>query len=71
MPLSEKKKLSNDKYIKNTFDSVVIRVPKGRKQAIQDVAQAQGESLNGFVNTAIDERVERLQIAQQAFGKGE
>nr|AGS52015.1 hypothetical protein [uncultured bacterium contig00006] len=35
-------------------------MPKGRKAAIQAVAERQNESLNGFVNAAIDERMERL-----------
>ena len=48
------------KYVKHNYDRIEIKVPKGRKEAIQAVASTQGESLNGFVSTAIDERIERL-----------
>ena len=48
-----------DKYIKNNYDGVTLRVPKGRKAEIQAHAEKQGESLNGFVVRAIDETIER------------
>jgi predicted HicB family RNase H-like nuclease len=54
MPLSEKKKLSNDKYIKATFDEIKLRVPKGRKAELQARATACGESLNGYINRMLD-----------------
>ncbi|GHU60932.1 hypothetical protein FACS1894171_2880 [Clostridia bacterium] len=58
--MSEARKRANDNYIKS-LDEIKIRVPKGRKAEIQAHAEKQGESLNGFVTTAIDERIERLQ----------
>ena len=48
------------RYNEKAYDRLAITVPKGRKDAIQAAASAQGESLNGFVTTAIDERIERL-----------
>jgi len=63
-PISEAQKKATAKYHKKAYDRLEIKVAKGRKQAIQDVAQAQGESLNSFVNTAIDERIGRLQGTQ-------
>lgn len=36
---------------------VVIAVPKGRKEEIQAFAAQTGESVNGFINRAIDEKV--------------
>ena len=59
MPLSEKRKKSNAAYYERTFDRLHVVVPKGTKKDIQDYAAARGESLNGFVNRAIDEAIAR------------
>ena len=37
-----------DKYVKNNYDSFLVRVPKGRKETIEECAKAQGESVNGY-----------------------
>ena len=58
MPISEARRKANDKYIK-AQDEIKIRVPKGHKDKIKAHAESKGESLNGFVNRAIDETVER------------
>ena len=47
------------KWNENNLDRLSITVPKGQKAAIAEHAQARGESLNGFVNRAIKETVER------------
>lgn len=39
-----------DKYIKKSYDSFVVRVPKGRKKEIDRYAQNEGESVNGIIN---------------------
>ena len=57
MAVSEKQKQYADKYIKNTFDEIKLRVPKGRKAVIQDYAATKGESLNGFLNRLIDQTI--------------
>ena len=56
---SEAMRRAIDKYQKEKVDEVKIRVPKGKKEALQAHAAARDESLNGFVNRAIDEAVER------------
>ena len=48
-----------DKYVKNNYDNLTVRVPKGRKDEIKAHAESRGESLNGFVNRAIDETTAR------------
>ena len=63
-PASKAQQKAVAKYMKNNYDELKIRVPKGRKEAIQAAASTQGESLNGFVTTAIDERIERLQAGE-------
>ena len=39
-----------DKYVKNNYDRIEIKVPKGRKQAVEAYARGRGESVNGLVN---------------------
>lgn len=52
-------KVSADIYNKEKYEDLRVRVPKGKKETIQQHAQAQGKSLNGFINEAIDEKMER------------
>ena len=59
MPVSEARKKANRKYDAKTYDQVSFRFPKGKKSELQAHAAAHDESLNGFVNRAIDEAVER------------
>ena len=47
------------KYVKQNYDRLELTVPKGRKAEIKVHAEARGESVNGFVNRAIDEAMER------------
>ncbi len=42
-----------DRWNKNNYDSVLIRLPKGRKAAVEAHAQHKGESVNGLVNTLL------------------
>ncbi|MEG1270989.1 MAG: hypothetical protein RSD54_06685 [Ruthenibacterium sp.] len=51
--------IAKNKYNAKAYDSLRIVVKKGRKADIQAVAQAQGESINGYVTKAIDERIQR------------
>jgi len=39
------------------YDRMEITVPKGKKEFLQAHSKNMGESLNGFVNRAIDEAV--------------
>ena len=36
--------------MKNNYDRIEIKVPKGRKQAVEAFARECGESVNGLVN---------------------
>lgn len=51
---------SKNKWAAKAYDRINLVVPKGKKALLQAVAQEQGESLNGFINKAIDDAVERL-----------
>ena len=50
---------AKNKYNSENYDSLRIVTPKGEKLKIQSHAEAQGESINGFVNRAIKETIER------------
>ena len=59
MAISEARKRANRKYNEKAYDRIELKVPKGKKESLQAHAAQQDESLNGFVNRAIDETVER------------
>lgn len=50
---------AHNKYIAKAYDRINLTVPKGRKDAIQAHAEAHSESVNGFINRAISEVMER------------
>ena len=48
------------KYVKNNYDRIELTVkPNGKKEKIKVHALSRGETLNGFINRAIDETMER------------
>ena len=47
------------KYVKNKYDRFGLTMPKGTLDTIKAHAEARGESVNGFVNRAIAETMER------------
>lgn len=59
MSVSEAQKRASEKWQKEKVDDLRVRVPKGQRAVIQDHAAKQGESLNGFINRAIKETMER------------
>lgn len=58
MAASEARLKANKKY-HDRFDNIQIRVPKGKKMLIQAYASQRGESVNAFLNRAVDETMER------------
>ena len=52
-------RVTHEEYTKNKYEDLRIRVPKGKKEEIRRHADKRGESLNAFVNRAIDEAMER------------
>lgn len=59
MPLSEARKKANAKYNAKAYEQIPVRVSKGKKDIIKAHAESRSESLNGFINRAIDEAMER------------
>ncbi len=59
---NEKEKFDSTKYKndfqKEKYDRIIVNVPKGQKQIIDDIAKKQGyKSLNSFVVDAINEKI--------------
>lgn len=66
MALTEARKRANNKYIAKAYDQIITRVYKGQKEQIQAYAEAQGMSLNGYINKLIaDDMGEALTIPKQ------
>ena len=60
------------RYEDKAYDKVLVRFPKGKKDIIKAHAEARSESVNGFINRAIDEAIERDESAPAASeGQGE
>jgi len=57
MPASKAQQKAVNKYVKANYDLFQIKMPKGKKEVIQTAAA--GESVNGYINAAIDKRMER------------
>lgn len=47
-----------NRYNAKAYDEIKVRVPKGKKEEVKAHADRQGESLNGFINRAIDETMQ-------------
>jgi len=54
-----------NKWIAEKLDRVNLTMPKGQKDVVKAHAEAQGESLNAFINRAIDETMERDNAATE------
>ena len=50
---------AQNKYIAKAYDRINLIVPKGEKENIKTHAESNGESLNSFINRAIDETMDR------------
>ena len=59
MALSDKKRISNDKYIKNNYERLPVSYPKEFCAEVRMAAAESGESLAGYIKNAIIARMER------------
>ncbi len=42
-----------DKYVKNNYDSFLVRIPKGQKATVEAAAREAGESVNQYTQGAL------------------
>ena len=59
MKTTEAQKRASQKWNTDKVDRLTIRVKKGMREALQDHAESQKETVNAFVNRAIIETMER------------
>ena len=59
MAISESQRKAVAKYNAANYDRIELRVDKGHKDIIKAHAESKGESLNAFINRAIDETMVR------------
>ncbi len=53
-----------NRYAAKAYDRIQLVVKKGKKDEIKAFAERRGYTVNGFVNEAIDEKMQRDEPAQ-------
>lgn len=48
-----------NKYVRNNYDRINVTFPKGQKEVITAAAEAAGESVNGYIKKAVEQRMQR------------
>lgn len=71
MAISESQKKASMKYAKEKLKRIPLDVPKEKYTEIQAMAQATGQSVNGYIKRAIKETMERDRalINNESIGK--
>lgn len=59
MAVSKAQQRATQKYIKNNYDRLELRTPKGDRESIKQHAEKMGESLNQFLIRAVQETMRR------------
>lgn len=59
MTVSKKQQASVNKYVKANYDRINVTMPKGQKDILKAHAESRGESVNAFINRAINNQIER------------
>lgn len=60
MAISKAQQKAVHNYVRNNYDRIELTVnPKGKKDQIKAHASERGETLNGFINRAINETIQR------------
>lgn len=48
---------ASNKYRDKTYDRISVQVKKGQREELKTIAARTGESLNTFINKAIEQRI--------------
>lgn len=59
MAVSKAQQKAVAKYEAKAYDKVLLRMAKGQLDIIKEHAKARGESVNGYINRSVEERMER------------
>lgn len=57
--VSKSQQRAVNKYVKENYDRILLTMLKGQKDIIKSHADEHGESVNGFINRAINETMAR------------
>ena len=58
-PISKKQQACVNRYMASHYDRINLTVPKGNRDALKVITDSLGESVNVFVNVAIEQRISR------------
>lgn len=58
MPISKAQQKANRKWNENNLDRLYVTVPKGQKDIIKSIAESKGESVNSYINKAIQKQLD-------------
>lgn len=64
MALSEKKRASNDKWIKENYKQVKLSMPNEEAETLEEYCAAHQLTKAGFIRQAIKEKMERDQASK-------
>ena len=59
MAVSKAQQKATAKYESKVYDKTLIRLPKGKLDIIKAHAESRSESVNGFINRAIDNQMQQ------------
>jgi predicted HicB family RNase H-like nuclease len=59
MAVSKAQQKAVAKYMKENYDEIKIRIPKGNKDIYKSIAEAQGKSLNQFIIDCIEKELNK------------
>lgn len=57
MAVSKKQQACVNRYIADKYDRINLTTPKGRKERIKAHAERRGETVNSFINRAIENQI--------------
>ncbi len=59
MAISKAQQRATANYVRKNYDRIEVKVTKGRKDILQTHAAERGESVNAFINRAIENQLQR------------
>ena len=59
-----------DKYVRENYDRIGVKIPKGRKTAVEEFAKSKGESVNGLINILLRESLGMTEEEWKAPSEG-
>lgn len=67
--LSEKKRKSNDRYIKNNWTQIGIKYPNSFVAEVREAVSLSGDSMAGYIKKALEAQMARDREAREKAGE--